>query len=60
MKIEEFKLNMKVSDAWFKDWGIGIVIKILKTRVYIKFPNKNKIYDMPHLIFLKQYDKGNE
>jgi hypothetical protein len=51
---KEIKINQKVFDRWFIEWGYGIVKEIKKTRVIINFFNKGKIsFDNAHLQFLE-------
>ena len=58
MKITELKVGMKVYDRWYLLWGTGIVTKILKTRVFVKFPGfKVTKYDAAHVKFLARHDR---
>ena len=54
MKINELKVGMKVYDRWYLDWGTGVVDKVLKTVVFIKFPYPKGFmkYDAAHTMFL--------
>jgi hypothetical protein len=66
MKYQEIKTGMMVRDKWFTDgytdhrgfyhgWGLGKVIKKLKTVVYIYFVYKGIMeFDIPHLQFLEK------
>ena len=52
MKINELEVGMKVADSWFPNWGNGKVITVLKTVVYIEYPNHGTIkYDRSHVQF---------
>ena len=65
------KVGMKVVDTYYSRsdysdcWGIGIIRKVLKTRIHIEFPHatrdfdKNvKVYDLTHYRnFTKHYDQ---
>ena len=42
-------------DTWFPDWGIGLVKRIMKTRVRIEFRDESRSYDFAHLQFLDKY-----
>jgi hypothetical protein len=54
MRIEKIKTGQQVRDSWFSDWGVGRIVKVLKTRVKIKFTGRADIvtYDLAHLQFL--------
>jgi len=54
MKITELKVGMRVYDRWYLDWGIGVVDKVMKTKVFIKFPYPKGMmkYDEDHTQFL--------
>ncbi len=53
-----FNINDKYYDKLFPSWGIGVCIKILKTRVHIEFPHVGlKIYDKNHYKFLVKYER---
>lgn len=55
MKIDELKVGDKVYDSWYPDWGIGEVIKILKTVIYIEFTQRGECkYDKGHVRFLER------
>lgn len=67
MKLSECKVGMSIEDAWYPEWGTGIITKVLKTRIHINFlssearlfckvaPGSNAvIYDIPHLKFLEK------
>lgn len=67
MKYEEIRIGMKVKDTWFTDgyvnhkavsvsgWGLGKVIRKLKTAIHIEFSIKGLvIFDIPHLQFLEK------
>jgi len=50
MKIANLKINDKVIDRWYPEWGIGIVTKVLKTVVYIDFTVRGpEKYDKSHV-----------
>jgi hypothetical protein len=59
MRYSEFKVGKRVTDSWFPSWGTGVVLKVLKTRVKILFPERGDtvddptVYDTPHLQFLR-------
>lgn len=59
MKHEEMKVGQRVTDSWFPHWGVGKVIKVMKTRVRIVFKDnfdtedEPTVYDRPHLQFLR-------
>jgi len=54
-----FKKGEKVFDYWWpKLFGIGEIIKVLKTRIYIDFTNMGiLIYDKAHYKFLRKVIK---
>jgi hypothetical protein len=60
MKQSEIKKDVCVKDRWWPEWGIGKIIKKLKTRCYIQFStaysNNGKIliYDKDHYQFLQK------
>jgi len=53
------KIRQKVYDRWWGWWGHGVVIKALKTRWHIRFPQRGDlrervlVYDRAHLQFLE-------
>jgi len=50
---KNLKINQKVKDSWFKEWGRGVCIKALKTRWHILFTDGEvRVYDTSHLQFL--------
>ena len=49
MTRKNYKVGMSVYDRWYQEWGMGIITKVLKTRVYINFSGKSVRYDIPHL-----------
>lgn len=52
--IKKFKKGMKLEDTWYYiEWGVGTVIKVLKTRVKIQFRDQIRTYDKSHYKFLK-------
>lgn len=56
MKIDEIKVRDKVFDGWYPENGIGKVIKVHKTTVWIQFPKVNRercIYDKAHVKYLE-------
>lgn len=58
LKIKDLKTGMFVWDRWFPEWGVGKIIKILKTRTHIKFNRRGLLrYDRAHIKFLeKEYE----
>lgn len=57
MKIEDMKRGMFVEDRWFWDWGIGKVMKVLKTIVIINFSVVGRVtFDKNHCQFLERID----
>lgn len=56
MRLDEFKLGLKVRDRWYPDWGLGTVQRVLKTRVKISFGAELRTYDRDHLQFLEKGD----
>jgi hypothetical protein len=48
MKTEEIIKGQLVVDRWYRDRGIGVIKEVLKTRIRIRFPNKEVTYDYPH------------
>lgn len=67
MTYNEIKTGMIVKDKWFTDsyvdfrgfamqgWGLGKVIKKLKTVIYIRFTYEGLVvFDIPHLQFLER------
>lgn len=46
------KLGDKVYDRWYIWWGIGVVTKVMKTRVRIRFGLEERTYDRAHFQFL--------
>lgn len=56
MRLDEFKLGLKVRDRWYPDWGLGTVQRVLKTRVKISFGGELRTYDRDHLQFLEKGD----
>ena len=59
MKFNELKLNQKVYDRWYPDWGVGKVDNILSTRVFVNFPYPKGMmkYDKEHVQFLEKHKK---
>ena len=58
MKFSDLKTGMIVYDKWYP-WENGIVTKILKTRVKIKFSNQGIItYDKSHVYFLEKEEEA--
>jgi hypothetical protein len=53
MKRNQIRLNLPVYDRWYIEWGIGRIVKILKTRIHIQFSHKLMKYDNSHLQFLE-------
>lgn len=62
IKNTTFKEGDKVCDDWFPEWGIGVVKKVFKNSIHIKFPNYNTpyltIFDKAHRIFLTKEEDG--
>jgi len=57
MKIDDIKLGDEVYDGWYPEWGIGKVIKVYKTTVWIRFPKDGRdrcIYDKAHVRYLER------
>lgn len=68
---KEAKVGQKIVDTWYSrsergdSWGIGIITKVLKTRIHIKYNNANlekdkrvRVYDLVHYRnFTKIYDR---
>lgn len=51
--IDNAEPGFKVVDNWFIHWGMGVIKKVLKTRVVIEFSVKGEqTYDKQHLQFL--------
>lgn len=56
LKFKDLKRNMKVKDSYYSDspissdrWGVGTVVKVLKTRVHINFTMKGLVvFDVAH------------
>lgn len=52
---------MEIKDTWFsfhgqEPWGSGVVIKVLKTRVHIKYHLQAVlVYDKAHCQFLEEH-----
>ncbi len=46
-----FKPGTKVKDAWFKEWGVGTVVRRTRTRLLVRFPGVSDImeWDGPHV-----------
>ena len=69
MNIEMAKVGKKVVDRWYSNpnwhlpnssyWGVGVITKITKRRIYIKFEelDKDLAYDYEH--FQEFIEKGN-
>ena len=53
ISIKKIKKGHKVYDRWYLWKGIGVVLKVLKTKVKIKFGDEIITYDIPHLQFLE-------
>jgi hypothetical protein len=57
MKFKDLKIGMKVEDRWYPEWGVGTVLKVLKTRAHILFERVNSerySYDKAHVQFLEE------
>ena len=53
MKFKDIRKGMIVEDRWFQEWGLGKVVKKLKTVVHIDFANEGIIvFDASHCQFL--------
>ncbi len=53
-KLVKLRKGQKVIDRWFKEWGIGVCVKVLKTRWHIDFTDgETRVFDKQHLQFLK-------
>lgn len=53
----DLKIGTRVRDSWLGDWGVGKVVKLLKTRVHIVFKNREgiSVYDNQHAnLYLKK------
>ncbi len=58
MRIEDLKVNHKVIDRWWPEWGVGTVTRVLKTVVYIDFAVRgSEKYDKNHIQFLDRATK---
>jgi hypothetical protein len=53
VKREDLRVGQRVADRWFLEWGVGVVERVLKTRVKIRFPSETRTYDLAHLQFLE-------
>jgi hypothetical protein len=56
MNYKNIKINMKIWDSWYSDWGLGVVKTVLKTRFKVKFSNKDRVitYDNAHAQFIEK------
>ncbi len=55
MKFSDLKKGMRVSDRWYPDWGIGVVLEVKKTVAKIRFCVKGEMkFDKPHIQFLEK------
>lgn len=56
-KKSKFKEGDWVTDTWWPEYGTARVIKVLKTRIHVKFSDKSEhtVYDRPHEQFLEQW-----
>ena len=53
-----FRVNQRVEDKGYGWWGLGIVTKVLKTRIHIMFPvDDDVVYDKAHYRFLRKRSK---
>lgn len=61
MKHEECRVGVRVTDAWFPDWGVGRIVEVLKTRVKIRYDMDEGgppiTYDTAHIQFLRRKQK---
>lgn len=59
MKYSELKVGQYVWDRWYPEFGVGEIVKILKTRIHILFRRTGlQRYDKAHLQFLERdYEK---
>lgn len=50
LRIEDIRRGDKVLDSWWMYWGAGTVIKVLKTRVHVRWWKDEEpiIYDKQH------------
>ena len=54
-RLIKLREGQKVIDTWYEEWGVGLCVKSLKTRYYIKFDDgETRIYDKHHLQFLRK------
>lgn len=56
------KLGDLVQDRWYPDLGVGRVVVVAKTRIYVKFPyqDDDTLYDVPHQKFLEIVPMSNK
>lgn len=54
MQFNDLKINMKVKDKWFFDWGTGKVTVIKKTITKIAFYDQIRTFDKQHVQFLEE------
>jgi len=54
MKFDDIHLGMLVEDRWFGHWGIGRVVKKMKTVIKVVFPGQTHTYDKSHVQFLEE------
>jgi len=53
-RLVKLKKGQKVRDVWFKEWGVGVCTKALKTVWTIHFSDGvTRKFDKPHLQFLE-------
>lgn len=71
MNFKEIKPRQIIEDTWYNakhvndDWGVGTVVKVLKTRFVVKFSNKEAnhsgdgvvTYDRSHAQFVRRISK---
>ncbi|WNM70123.1 hypothetical protein [Myxococcus phage Mx1] len=52
--MKALKLRQRVVDRWYPELGVGIVLKVLKTRARIRFGSDVQTYDREHYQFLEK------
>jgi hypothetical protein len=53
-KSKAFRVGQRVTDTWFGDYGIGVVTKVMQTRIRVDFPLYPTLsYDRSHWQFLQ-------
>lgn len=48
---KDFPKGARVRDTWFADWGLGVVVRRAKTKLYVQFANVKDVmkWDAPHV-----------